>query len=906
MPKLELRGGVEGLMQRAALNANATNDGSGSARAGASDDAADAPEPKRGRSEGPLPRGLRRLLAREEDKERAVKRAGGGEHDGLDRRQRSRVAGRGTNAQEQELARHAAKTRAAERAGAGRQEDFKYALDAFRRASRGEVLTQVEQEWADLGATLSPAKVLGYGAGAAQEEEEGDEGDDEFEGLVDAICEQYDCDDEEAAEALEETCDEEGWNLDAAIDLLLDAGVRELPPTSAMRRGREREEDLSDEPSGSSADGSSSDGSDASEEGEGRRAGRAATRAEGVAEGGKGSFKSGEKNNQKSVSGTSECKGTSKSPPSRANASQALQLRYRTRSSGPDNRNGRTTAEVGKGKEEGQQDASSPSRLSAVALRNSRAGELLVRQLKRAIDCDDATARLLLMDKRARSVEERGMPDVAKAVRLYYEGQQEGTPKAGDKTEIEKEMARIKSASGTLHSMVLPSITLPDWDVGRAPDGGFSYPTFRRIFALFQKYQRQTNFTTTVTLKSLVTIQLRPTIEARCGLNKDSWKEVSEGGVTDEAFVQKVKDTLKPVRAMEFDVLFEGMKLKHPGNETDILATVEEWGEKWLSTEREAEEQGITLQPGKMKELFKKAVAPISRVSRLILGQPFKSTAEWYTLIIEELRLRQSYAAEADRDGSRAPRTSPWTGGASRGSSYGSTTRGRGGGRGQERFLGSGHNFRQDAQPPPNFRQDVGGNESAQFNNHSGGAEPMVYTPAGRGRGRGDVPLRGRGGGQWTSRGGRGAGSNYANERNPSRGDGPGAGRNAEQWGNRQPVNDPAIETGLERDQGGKGKWWHDSSQLNLCCKDPECGNRQEVPFCQGCGQHHHGREWCYKRREEGFNATGYWCENRRGRAPLASKTGRPFGSPPARFNHMGAAELENGTQGDRSGPGLA
>jgi hypothetical protein len=151
------------------------------------------------------------------------------------------VAGRGTNAQEQELARHAAKTRAAERAGAGRQEDFKYALDAFRRASRGEVLTQVEQEWADLGATLSPAKVLGYGAGAAHEEEEGDEGDDEFEGLVDAICEQYDCDDEEAAEAREETCDEEGGNLDAAIDLLLDAGVRELPTTSAMRRGRERE-----------------------------------------------------------------------------------------------------------------------------------------------------------------------------------------------------------------------------------------------------------------------------------------------------------------------------------------------------------------------------------------------------------------------------------------------------------------------------------------------------------------------------------------------------------------------------------------------------------------------------------------------------------------------------------------
>ena len=115
----------------------------------AREDAEGAPESRRRRNEAPLPMGMRRLLAREEDKERAVKRSGGSasaEHDSLDRRLRSR---------------------AAELAGARRQEDFKYALATFRRASRGEVLTPVNLEWADLGATLSPAKVLGYGAGAA-------------------------------------------------------------------------------------------------------------------------------------------------------------------------------------------------------------------------------------------------------------------------------------------------------------------------------------------------------------------------------------------------------------------------------------------------------------------------------------------------------------------------------------------------------------------------------------------------------------------------------------------------------------------------------------------------------------------------------------------------------------------
>jgi hypothetical protein len=352
----------------------------------------------------------------------------------------------------------------------------------------------------------------------------------------------------------------------------------------------------------------------------------------------------------------------------------------------------------------------------------------------------------------------------------------------------------------------------------------------------------------------------------------------------DELFIRKVRETLKPVRAMEFEVLFENMRLKHPGNETDILATVEEWGEKWLSTEREAGEQGITLQPGKMKELFKKAVQPIQRVSRLILGEPFQSTAEWYSLIIRELRMRQSYAAEADRDGKRgSPRN--WRG-YSNESTYGSP-RGRGGGRGTR--PDEGHSFRRDSHG--------GETGEAQFNNHSGGAEPMIYSP-GRGRGRGDGSLRGRGRGQWENRGSGGRGT--------SRGDYAGANQNAEQWGRRQPINNVANESSLEKSQGGKGKWWHDSRQENLCCKDADCGNRQDVPFCQGCGQHHHGREWCYKGKEDGFNATGYWCDNRKGRAPLASRTGRPFGAPPtARFNHMGSA-AEGNQDESRSGAGLA
>jgi hypothetical protein len=172
----------------------------------------------------------------------------------------------------------------------------------------------------------------------------------------------------------------------------------------------------------------------------------------------------------------------------------------------------------------------------------------------------------------------------------------------------------------------------------------------------------------------------------------------------------------------------------------------------------------------------------------------------------------------------------------------------------------------------------------------------MTYQPPGRGRGRGDWPTRGRGGGQWAGRGGRGNGQETANGRGDSRG----AGVNAGQWGNRQPINDPGNESTSALP---KGKWWHDSSQTNLCCRSADCGSKQEIPFCQGCGQHHHGREWCYKKNDEGFNATGYWSENRKGRAPLMSRDGRAWGAPPARSNHMGAGGLEQGA--DR-GQGLA
>lgn len=94
---------------------------------------------------------------------------------------------------------------------------------------------------------------------------------------------------------------------------------------------------------------------------------------------------------------------------------------------------------------------------------------------------------------------------------------------------------------------------------------------------------------------------------------------------------------------------------------------------------------------------------------------------------------------------------------------------------------------------------------------------------------------------------------------------------------NRQPVNDPAEE---DLSKLTKGAFWHNSSDLACCCKTADCGAKQEVPFCQGCGQHHHRRDFCYKKEDSRYNATGYWSDNRKGQPPIQSLGGSYPGSP--------------------------
>jgi hypothetical protein len=345
------------------------------------------------------------------------------------------------------------------------------------------------------------------------------------------------------------------------------------------------------------------------------------------------------------------------------------------------------------------------------------------------------------------------------------------------------------------------------------------------------------------------------------------------------------------------------------------------WGEKWLAKEREAEEQTKTLPVTKMKILFKSAVSSVPKFKRWLEGRVFVSSSDWFEVLTRKLHKSLGKTQEDEHDNrDRNGQYPPYDGGRGTWRGRGYEARGGGEARGGSASRGGGETSRGQSQPyrgtssghqsgfnrdsprdagfashqfshvPPARANHISGpregdnsdfqdgteragaddwlpttaqgdgeweeghwdeeyersNQSedryGRFNaagahGHSGGAEPMNYSP---------LQARGRGG----ARGGRGGGE----ARSP-----------------RKPVNDPAEDTA---EKLTKGVRWHNSAKADSQCRDPDCGTRQDVPYCQGCAMHGHDRMFCFKAREPMFNATGYWDINRPNQPPIQGLRG--------------------------------
>jgi hypothetical protein len=421
-----------------------------------------------------------------------------------------------------------------------------------------------------------------------------------------------------------------------------------------------------------------------------------------------------------------------------------------------------------------------------------------------------------------------------------------------------------------------------DWDLGHPPKGGLHYATFRRKFNEVQKYNRKTGEDgPKLTVKSLVSDELKAGLEARCGLHKHCWNsefDPKKPGLSEEEFLISVRKSLKPARKSDYKSDLESMKMQDRGQKGhQLLEALTTWGIKWLAKLREAEEAGVKLNSNWLKLTFKEAVdiAPFKRWLRGRSWPKHNGAAVWYKYLCEKLKKKASHADEDAREtfqssngegsgnylrGKRTESTGQTGGNFSNyqrsSSNYGTsgsagtprTSTSTGQNLNEKRFV----NFNDHRAEDDKFWQHHQHHErDAQLNNHSGGTEPMQYQRDGSG-------TRGRGGHSGVTRG------NYQ-------------GQQPREQTQRLPVNDPAEEVVSKL---SKGKWWHDSSDLSCCCKTVDCGAKQEIPFCQGCGQHHHGREFCYKRKDSRFNPAGYWSENRKSQPPIQSLGGSYPGSP--------------------------
>ena len=627
------------------------------------------------------------------------------------------------------------------------------------------------------------------------------------------------------------------------------------------------------------------------------------------------------KSNQKSVSGkrnfenegssSSEAEESSQSDASVHFSSSDLSQSLDSSSESSDNGGESSSSsqeDVGKKKRRGGDTISSPSRSS----RHSRGEEAkratrYVRQLALALKIDLAWAREVY----DQCVSE-GTTSYDGLLRRFYRNECErakGTQKETAKplTTLGRTGVRGAVGGGDIN-MTLPTFQLPEWGSGQPPNGGVHFSTLQKMLESYEKYDKQTNFTTQVTFKSMVADKLKPNFESKCKLPttvwlppvESDWMEVAngrpeKGGWSDLRFLRRIRKKLQPAGRTNYEIMFEKSKLRHKGNDQQLTVALDLWGTNWLAQEREAEDQGKALPAQKMKLYFKKAVESVPRFRRWLDGRKFVSCKDWYGVLCRKLHKSLGMTAEAayDREleggvdadhgrggnrnyGSDRAGDAGWRGGRGGGSPGRGDRGGRGGGAHRGGYGGRGSSGTTDTERSGNFRKFSEDGAGARGNAHtaggtitphSGGVEPMTTDGS-----RGGTSSRG---GFKARRGGerKGSSDGAASPRAP-----------------RQPVNNVSEEAVSKLVKGAR---WHDSTMESCRCRDPDCGTRQDCPFCQGCGLHGHDRPYCYKAGEPRFNPTGYWCINRPNEKPiegLGAQRERGSNVATARGNMMDAS----------------
>jgi len=568
--------------------------------------------------------------------------------------------------------------------------------------------------------------------------------------------------------------------------------------------------------------------------------------------------------------------------PSSSGSLDSLSSSAKSESGSSDSESSGESVRGGKKRRAGGEYSSSPRSRGRAARGELQRSARYVRQLVKALKIDEAWAREVYEACTA-----RGTTSYDGLLRHFYRQEAEhakGTQKDTARALSSSEQQQYES--GGKITVNMPTFILPEWGQGQPPNGGVHFSTLQKMLQSYEKYDKQTNYATQVTFKSMINDRLKPNFESKCKLpetvwlppREEDWREVAKGkaekgGWSDLRFLRRLRRVLQPKGRTNYEIAFEQMTLRHRGNDEQLVVSLDLWGTNWLAKEREAEEQGKALSMQKMKSYFKKAVSGVARFKRWLEGRTFISSKDWYGVLCRKLHSSLGKTAEAahdreqeggdrGRDGDRGGSGSNWRGGRGGSAPPPRSERGGRGGGGYRGGRGSSSEpstgARESSWSSRNFGNFSDSGAGARVNTHtagvgipphSGGVEPMESANP-------RSPERNRGGfrgGRGALRGSPGRFGRFAESDRTER-QGPG------------PVNSLKEES---KEKLPKGARWHDSKMAACGCRDPDCGTRQDAPYCQGCGMHGHDRPYCFKAGEPLFNPTGYWCVNRPNERPI-------------------------------------
>jgi hypothetical protein len=426
--------------------------------------------------------------------------------------------------------------------------------------------------------------------------------------------------------------------------------------------------------------------------------------------------------------------------------------------------------------------------------------------------------------------------------------------------QLKRELA-ASNGNGSSAILVVNSAgtKLPTWKAGSEADGkGFNWKTKQKMVHAWEAYQASEGLHAPKSFKSMIDVDLIPSICAECNLEEGDWEVLD-----DVTLLIAIEEKLKPHDAMDFTVQLKLVAFDHNAQRGSLTQRYRLFAEAFLSKVSEAKAAGFILPENVIKLAFTRALSGNALLQGWLEQEKWVSVAAAHRRITNSLKMVDAYHTLQTMSGDAQPQAQP-----------------------QQQIAQQGvpqqPAQQQNNQQQPDQQQPAQQQPAHQQNGFQQQVQPVTPAAPTAGQFRRNQRFDARmnlavqqalaGYQQAIARQ-----QNQALAAQPAAVGSINAGFPA--GAERKPLQLPPFP-GLD----ARGLHWHVHSAA-LGCKTFPCN----APFCQACGIHHHSANECRKRfyNNPGANLSGYWSEQRpngaplRNQAPATANVAVQFSNPP-------------------------